>query len=108
MSQCSVCQAMIEGNTSGQLCARCKAKVLSQDVYTKSDLQFVGFLAGVLTAAILSMPGAFVGNVIGRAFDNGTRGCTIGVVVFALAGLVAGFRIGPAMVLRMEAAKRVD
>jgi len=84
----------------------CQNDVLSKDVYTKSDLRFVGILAGVLTAALASMPGAFIGYLIGRVNDNASRGCTVGVVVFALAGLVAGFRIGPLMVLRMEAAKR--
>ena len=106
MSACPICQMEVDSKLPGQLCPRCRADVLAKDVYSKSDLRFVGILAGVLTAAIASMPGAFVGHVVGRAFDNASRGCTIGVLVFALAGLVAGFRIGPAIILRMEASKR--
>lgn len=105
MSVCPVCHQEFDAAASGELCARCRAAVLAQDHYSPSDLRFVGFLAGVLSAAVLSMPGAFVGYVIGRAVGNATRGCTIGVIVFALAGLVAGFWIGPAIVRRMEAAR---
>jgi hypothetical protein len=106
MAICPKCQSESSSTLPGQLCERCRAEVLASDVYTPGDLRFVGVLCGVLTAALASMPGAFIGYVIGMAFDNATRGCTIGVVVFALLGLVAGFRIGPAIVLRMERTKR--
>ena len=110
MSICQICHTQLDTfpdeDVDQQLCARCQADVLSKDVYSKSDLRFVGVLAGILSAAVASMPGAFIGDVIGRIFNNATRGCTIGVLVFALCGLVAGFRIGPQVVLRIEAAKR--
>ena len=106
MSECPNCHAEFEAAASGQLCPKCVAEVLAKDVYTSGDLRFVGFLAGALTAAVSSMPGAMVGYVIGRAFNEGTRGCTIGVIVFSLLGLVAGFLIGPRVVRQMETAKR--
>ena len=108
MSMCPNCRNELSAAGSGQLCLKCRAEFLSNDTYTPSDLRFVGILAGVLTAAVLSMPGAFVGHLIGGVFDDASRGCIIGVAVFALAGLVAGFRIGQAVVMRMDAAKRAQ
>lgn len=106
MAQCPICHATFESPLTGQLCPKCAAEVIAKDVYSGSDLRFVGFLAGVLTAALASMPGAMVGYTIGRAVGEASRGCTIGVVLFSLCGLVAGFWIGPWIVMRMESAKR--
>ena len=106
MSACPLCQTEFDPLQSGQLCPQCRDDVLAKDAYTPQDFRFVGFLAGVLLAAVSSMPGAFVGDLIGRSVGNPLRCCTIGVVVFSLLGFVAGCFLGPAMVRRIEAAKR--
>src|SRR5262245_31241639 len=102
MSVCPVCHNQFDEHESGQLCPKCRAVVLAKDMYTKGDLRFVGILAGVLAAAVLSMPGAFVGYVIGLPFDQASRGCTLGILVFAIAGLIAGYQLVPVIVRRME------
>ena len=106
MSACPLCQTEFDPLQSGQLCPQCRDEVLAKDAYTPQDFRFVGFLAGVLLAAVSSMPGAFVGDLIGRSVGTPLRGCTIGVVVFSLLGFVAGCFLGPAMVRRIESAKR--
>lgn len=108
MAICPKCQSLSVKTLPGQLCEHCRKQVLANDHYSSSDLRFVGVLAGVLTAAIASMPGAMVGYFIGMFFDNTTRGCTIGVIVFALVGLATGNRIGPKIVLKMERAKQAN
>ena len=106
MTRCPLCQTEVDSALEGRLCMKCSARVLAQDRYTPSDLRFVGVLAGVLTAAVLSMPGALIGHLIGRSLDQASRGCLIGVIVFSLMGLAAGFFIGPALVRRAEAFKQ--
>jgi hypothetical protein len=106
MAVCPICQKEFDATRSGQLCSKCRDEVLAKDVYTQQDLRFVGLLAGVLTAAIASMPGALIGDVIGRSFGNGGRGTTTGVIVFSLMGLAIGFFAGRSVVKKMEAAKR--
>ena len=106
MSACPVCQNDFPALQPGQLCPKCSAQVLAHDMYSASDLRFVGVLAGVLTAAVASLPGALAGHLIGRGLGQAVRGCTIGVIVFSLVGLAIGFVIGPKIVLKMEAAKR--
>jgi F0F1-type ATP synthase assembly protein I len=59
-----------------------------------------------LTAAIASLPGALVGDVIGRNFGSATRGSIIGVIVFSLIGWGVGFFVGRSIVVKNEAAKR--
>ena len=81
MSACPLCQTEFDPLQSGQLCPQCRDEVLAKDAYTPQDFRFVGFLAGVLIAAVSSMPGAFLGDLIGRSVGNPLRGCTIGVVV---------------------------
>jgi hypothetical protein len=105
MPLCPICQTEFRPRQDGQLCPSCRASVLASDTYSVSDLRFVGVLAGILTAAIASMPGAMVGYFIGRSLENASRGCLIGVITFALAGFVAGLFIGPLAVRKMEAAK---
>ena len=102
VATCPVCLREFESLRSGQPCPECRDRVLALDHYGKSDLRFVGVLSGVLTAAISSMPGAFLGYVIGRQLEQPTRGCTIGVIAFAVAGFVAGFRLGKVFVTKME------
>ncbi len=106
MAVCPICQSEFDTALSGQLCPKCRDEVLAKDVYTQKDLRFVGLLAGVLTAAVASMPGALIGDIIGRSFGNGMRGTTIGVIVFSLMGLVVGFMAGQTIVTKMEAARR--
>ena len=107
MAFCPVCQSEFDVMLSGQLCPKCRDEILAKDTYGKKDLRFVGFLAGGLTAAVASMPGALVGDLIGQRFDNGTRGSTLGVIVFSLIGFVVGFFVGRMIVVKIEAAKRV-
>jgi hypothetical protein len=66
----------------------------------------VGILAGVLGAAILSMPGAFVGYYIGIEFERASAGCLMGMILMSLIGIVVGSIVGRRICLRMEAARR--
>lgn len=105
MAVCPICQTEFESLLAGRLCERCAAEVIARDVYSPSDLRFVGILAGVLGAAIFSVPGAFVGFYLGKVFDRATTGCLAGVIAFSLAGIVVGYRMGLAACLRAEAAR---
>lgn len=107
MADCPLCHSEFDRALSGQLCPRCRDEILAKDVYSQKDLRFVGLLAGVLTAAIASMPGALIGDLIGRNFGLATRGSTIGVIVFSLFGLAAGYFVGRSIIVKNEAAKRV-
>jgi hypothetical protein len=106
MAVCPICQAEFESVLPGRLCDRCAAQVIARDVYTPANLRFVSILAGVLGAAILSMPGAFAGYYLGLAFDRASAGCMAGMVVMALIGIVVGSIVGRTLCLRMEAARR--
>lgn len=106
MSVCPRCQAEFESPLPGRLCDQCAAEVIASDVYQPGDLQFVGILAGVLGAAILSMPGAFAGYYLGRIVDRASTGCLIGVIVMALVGIAVGFVVGRKVCLRAEEARR--
>ena len=106
MSVCPICQAEFESELPGRLCDRCAAEVIARDLYKPGDLRFVGILAGVLGAAVLSMPGAVVGYYLGRIFDRASTGCIAGVIVMSLVGIVAGYVVGRRICLRMEATRR--
>lgn len=107
MAVCPLCQSEFDLTQSGQLCPKCRDEILAKDAYSPKDLRFVGFLAGGLTAAIASMPGALVGDLIGRNFGLAARGSTIGVIVFSLIGFAVGFFVGRSIIVKNEAAKRV-
>jgi hypothetical protein len=106
MSVCPLCQTEFESPLPGRLCERCAAEVLARDLYRPADLRFVGILAGVLGAAILSMPGAFAGYYIGRAFDRASTGCLAGVIAMSLAGLAVGYLVGVRVCLQAQTVRR--
>ncbi len=106
MAVCPVCQTEFESRLAGRLCDKCAASVIAQDVYSSGDLRFVGILAGVLGAAILSMPGAFAGFYVGKVFDRATTGCLVGVILMSFVGLFVGYRVGTAICLRAELARQ--
>lgn len=106
MAVCPICQAEFESVLPGRLCDRCAAEVIARDAYRPADLRFVGILSGWLTAAILSMPGAFAGYYLGRIVDRASTGCLVGVIVMSLVGLGVGYVIGPKICKRIEARRR--
>lgn len=106
MAVCPICQTEFESVLPGRLCDACAAQVIANDVYQPGDLRFVGILAGVLGAAILSVPGAFVGYYLGQVFDQAKSGCLVGVIAMSLVGLAVGFVIGRKVCLQAEAARR--
>jgi len=105
MSRCPLCQNEYDATRFGQLCPKCSADVLAKDTYSAQDTRFVAGLAGVLVAAVLSMPGAFVGHLVGEWFNMGTRGTTVGVLIFSLIGLVVGYCLGTSVIRRSQAAR---
>jgi hypothetical protein len=107
MSRCPICQNEYDTSRFGQLCPKCSAAVLAKDTYSAQDTRFVSILAGVLIAAVLSMPGAFVGHFVGEWFNAGTRGTTIGVLIFSVIGLILGYRLGTSMIRRSQAARGI-
>ncbi|MFO1042206.1 MAG: hypothetical protein U0941_10490 [Planctomycetaceae bacterium] len=106
MSVCPVCRTEFESLLPGRLCDTCAQKVIAQDAYSSSDLRFVGILAGILGAAIFSMPGAFVGFYVGKVFDRASTGCLAGVILMSIVGLCVGYRIGQVVCLRAEVARQ--
>ena len=108
MSSCPVCQTEITATVPGRLCDRCAVEIVARDHYQPADLRFVGVLAGILGAALLSMPGAVLGYYLGQLWNRASPGSAAGVVVMSLVGLVAGFTVGPRFCLRMEAARRIQ
>lgn len=106
MAICPICQTEFESVLPGRLCDRCASEVIARETYSPGDLRFVSILAGVLGAAILSMPGAFAGYYLGLLFEQASAGCLAGVIVMSLAGLGAGSLVGRSMCLRMEAQRR--
>ena len=106
MAVCPVCQTEFESRLPGRLCDKCAVKVIAQDVYSPSDLRFVGILGGVLGAAVFSMPGVFIGFYVGRIFDRATTGCLAGLILMSIVGLFVGYRIGLAACLRAEVARQ--
>lgn len=106
MAVCPICQAEFESPLPGRLCDRCAAEVVARDLYQPADLRFVGILAGVLGAAILSVPGAAAGYYIGQVSERAFLGSVIGVVIMSLVGLAAGFVIGPRFCLWTEARRK--
>lgn len=106
MAICPICGAEFESPLPNRLCDRCAAQVVAREAYQPADLRFVGILAGVLGAAVFSMPGVFLGHYIGGLFHQAWYGGLAGMIGMSLAGLVVGFVIGRRMCLRMETARR--
>lgn len=102
MSVCPICQAEFESELPNRLCDHCAEHVVARELYQPADLRFVGILAGVLGAVVLSMPGAFAGYYFGRMVNRANEGCLIGMIVMSLIGIAVGYVVGLKVCLRSQ------
>lgn len=106
MATCPICKSEFDSLLPNRLCDKCAAEVIARETYQPADLRFVGILAGVLGAAVFSIPGVFFGHYIGGLFGQAWNGCLAGMIGMSVAGLAAGYWIGPRICLQMETARR--
>lgn len=106
MAVCPNCQSRFESPLPGRLCDQCAADVIARDRYSPADVRFVSILAGVLGAALLSMPGAFAGFYMGGMVDRASAGSVVGTIVFSLMGIAVGMVVGRTVCRRMEEARQ--
>lgn len=102
MSVCPICQTEFESELPNRLCDHCAEHVVARELYQPADLRFVGILAGVLGAVVLSMPGVFVGYYFGRMVNRANEGCLIGMIVMSLIGIAVGYVVGLKVCLRSQ------